>query len=90
MVKKARLGLYLEDDEIKRQIKVAAAKRGVSTTRYCAEAIEERLKKEGEMSDSDEDYKRRKALIVRVDKLSKEIGPIGKKASELVKEGRRR
>jgi hypothetical protein len=27
MATKARLGLYLEDEEIKRQIKVAAAKR---------------------------------------------------------------
>jgi len=26
VAKKARLGLYLEDDEVKRQIKVAAAK----------------------------------------------------------------
>ena len=33
---KARLGLYLEDEEIKRQIKVAAAKRGMTATDYCA------------------------------------------------------
>ncbi|GEM_PF-1344198 len=90
MVKKARLGLYLEDEDIKRQIKVAAAKRGISTTKYCAEAIEERLKKEDEMSDNDEDYRRRKDFLERVDKLRKEIGPIGKTAAELVKEGRRR
>ena len=43
MAKKARLGLYLADEEIKRQIKVAAAKRGMTATDYCAQAIEERL-----------------------------------------------
>lgn len=90
MVKRARLGLYLEDEDIKRQIKVAAAKRGISTTRYCTEAIEERLKKEGETSGADEDYKRKLALISRIETLRKEIGPVGKTAAELVKEGRRR
>ena len=90
MTKKARLGLYLENEDIKRQIKVAAAKRGISTTEYCTQAIRERLKKEGEMSDSDKILKERMALLSHMDKLSKEIGPIGKTAAELVKEGRRR
>ena len=87
---KARLGLYLADEETKRQIKVAAAKRGISTTEYCTQAIEERLRREGETSDSDEALKQRLAFLKRVDKLSREIGPIGKTAAELVKEGRRR
>lgn len=39
MAKKARLSLYLEDEELKRQIKVAAAKRGMTVTDYCADAI---------------------------------------------------
>ena len=90
MVKKARLGLYLADEETKRQIKVAAAKRGISTTEYCTQAIEERLKREGETNLGDEEYKRRMALIARMDKLSDEIGPIGITAAELIKEGRHR
>jgi len=90
MVKKARLGLYLENEDMKRQIKVAAAKRGISTTEYCTQAIEERLKKEGEASDADEDYKRKVALISRLDKFSKEVGPVKMTAAELIKEGRRR
>ena len=90
MVKKARLGLYLEDEEIKRQIKVAAAKRGISTTAYCAEAIKERLKKEGEAVSTDEEYKRKLALIARIEELRKEIGPVKMTAAELIKEGRRR
>jgi hypothetical protein len=39
MTKKARLGLYLEDEEIKKQINVAAARKSISTTAYYAEAI---------------------------------------------------
>lgn len=88
MAKKARLGLYLADVEIKKQIKIAAAKRGMSTTAYCAEAIEERLRREGEMGDKIDRTKI--ALLSRMDKLKKAIGPVGKRAAELVKEGRRR
>ncbi len=88
MTRKARLGLYLEDGEIKKQIKIAAAKRGISTTAYCAEAIRERLQRDGEMSDKvDRD---RLALLSRMDKLRQEIGPVGATTAELVEEGRRR
>lgn len=88
MTGKARLGLYLEDGEIKKQIKIAAAKRGISTTAYCAEAIRERLQRDGEMSDKvDRD---RLALLSRMDKLRQEIGPVGATTAELVEEGRRR
>jgi len=88
MTRKARLGLYLEDGEIKKQIKIAAAKRSISTTAYCAEAIRERLQRDGEMSDKvDRD---RLALLSRMDKLRQEIGPVGATTAELVEEGRRR
>lgn len=88
MAKKVRLGLYLEDEEVKKHIKIAAAKRGMSTTAYCEEAIKEKLVKEGELSDKERE--RRKALLARMDKLREEIGPIGTTVSELVKEGRHR
>ncbi len=88
MAKKARLGLYLEDEELKTQIKIAAARKGVSTTAYCAEAIKEKLVRESKISE--EERERRKALLARMDELSAEIGPIGVTASELIKEGRRR
>ena len=88
MTRKARLGLYLEDGEIKKQIKIAAAKRSISTTAYCAEAIRERLQRDGEMSDKvDGD---RLALLSRMDKLRQEIGTVGITTAELVEEGRRR
>ncbi len=88
MTRKARLGLYLEDEEIKKQIKIAAARRGISTTAYCAEAIRERLQRDGEMGDKA--TKARLALVSRMDKLRGEIGPINITTAELVKEGRRR
>jgi len=86
---KARLGLYLKDEEVKRQIKVAAARRGMTVTDYCARAIEERLIKDGERSAEGED-KNKVALLSRMDKLRQEIGPIGISTAELVEEGRRR
>jgi hypothetical protein len=89
MGKKARLGLYLEDEETKRRIKIAAARKGVSTTTYCTEAIKERLMKDGEMSD-DATGNKRALLLARMDDLRQQIGPIGMSTSELVKEGRRR
>jgi len=89
VAKKARLGLYLEDEEIKRQIKVAAAKRGMTTTDYCARAIEERLMKDGER-DNNNEARDKAALLSRMDKLRQEIGPIGAPTAELVEEGRRR
>jgi hypothetical protein len=84
-----RLGLYLEDEEVKRQIKIAAAKRGMAVTDYCAEAIEERLVRDGERNAKGEG-KDRVAFLSRMDQLRQEIGPIGMRTSELVEHGRRR
>ena len=89
MANKARLGLYLKDEEVKRQIKVAAARRGMTVTDYCARAIEERLTKDGERIAESGD-KNKVALLSRMDKLRQEIGPIGMSTAELVEEGRRR
>ena len=88
MTKKARLGLYLEDEAIRRQIKVAAAKRGMSSTAYCAQAIKERLVSDGEITDKADGNK--KALLARMDRLRQEIGHVGMPAAELIEEGRRR
>jgi hypothetical protein len=88
VTKKARLGLYLEDEIMRRQIKVAAAKRGMSTTAYCTQAIKERLMRDGELIDKADGNK--KALLARIDRLRQEIGPVGMPAAELVKAGRQR
>ena len=89
MSNKTRLGLYLEDEEIKRQIKVAAAKRGMTATDYCAQAIEERLMRDSERKTKN-DAQNKVALLSRMDKLRQEGGPIGMSTAELVEEGRRR
>lgn len=88
MTRKARLGLYLEDEEVKKQIKIAASKRGISATAYCAQAIQERLRRDGEISEKVHGDKI--ALLSRMDKLRQQIGPIGKTTAELVEAGRRR
>ena len=94
MAKKARLSLYLEDEEFKRQVKVAAAKRGLAVTDYCAEAIEKRLVRDGRgawlRASLGNANKEKSALLDRMDKLKQVIGPIGLRTSELVEEGRRR
>ncbi len=86
MVKKARLGLYLEDENMKRQVKIAAARRGLSATAYCLQAIEERLRRDNEIGNDTG----KAALLSRIDRLSKELGPTDMTAAKLVDEGRRR
>jgi len=49
MGKKPRLGLYYENELIKRRIEHACARRGISTTAYCTRAIEECLVRDGEL-----------------------------------------
>lgn len=88
MNKKTRLGLYLEDELMIRRIKVAAAKRGLSATAYCAQAIKERLVRDGEISDKTDGNK--KALLAQMDRLRQEIGPVGMPTAEFIDEGRRR
>ena len=89
MLKKARLGLYLKDEEIKRRIKIAATIQGMTTTDYCAQAIEERLARDGMGSIADVD-KSHKVFLSNMDKLRQEIGSIGVSTAELVNEGRKR
>jgi hypothetical protein len=86
MLKKARLGLYLENEDIKKRVKIAAAKRGLSTTTYCARAIKDQLRRDGEVSDDTD----KTTLLARIDKRRKEIGPLGMTAKELVETGRRK
>ena len=90
MTTRARLGLYLEDEDMKKQIKLAAAKRGVTLTDYCAEAIEERLVRDGERRPDQRRSKDRGTLLTEMDRLRKVIGPIDVTTSELVDLGRRR
>ena len=58
------------------------------TTAYCAQAIKDRLVRDGEITDKADGNK--KALLARMDKLRKEIGQVGMPAAELIQKGRRR
>ncbi len=42
-MKRTRINIYLEDPEIRRQVKTAAAKKDMSVSRYCMQAIMERI-----------------------------------------------
>jgi len=89
VTRKARLGLYLEDEEVKKQIKVAAARRGTTATDYCTQAIEERLIRDGERKARGEDESKA-AFLSRMDEFRQKIGPIGASTTEIIEEGRRR
>lgn len=86
-----RLGLDLRDESMKRRIKVAAAKRGMTVSDFCLEAIEQWLAKDGERKPANpETEEDPRALLRRMDELSEKIGPIGVPTWQLVEEGRRR
>lgn len=85
----SRLNIYLDDPELRTKIKIAAARRGVSTSAYCLEAIREKLAREGEQTIDDERMKKRQEAARRLDALRSSIGRIGTPVSELVAEGRR-
>ena len=45
---KARVNIYLDNPDIRRKVKTAAAKRDLSISQYCLRAIREKLIEEGE------------------------------------------
>src|ERR1700676_3497717 len=79
-----RLNIYLDDPELRKSIKVAAARQGVSTSAYCLEAIRDRLARERLTAADDERTMRRQAAARRLDALRDTIDPIGVPVSELV------
>lgn len=94
MAKKTRLDITLENEELKSQVREAAAKHGKSMSSYCVEAVVEKLARDNKLVDKGklnaEEIERRKAILARIDKRREEIGPIGTSVTELIKEGRKR
>lgn len=86
MGKKPRLGLYYENELIKRRIEFASARRGISTTAYCTRAIEECLVRDGELGSPEE----RKKYIDELDKKREALGPLGMPTSEITRDSKRR
>jgi hypothetical protein len=86
MGKKPRLGLYYENELIRKRIEYASARRGISTTAYCTKAVEECLVRDGELGTPEE----RKQFIEDVDKARAELGPLGIPTAEVTKDPKRR
>jgi hypothetical protein len=93
-MKRPRLNIYLEGNDIKRRIKIAAAKRDISITEYCTRAIAEQLIRDGDAAGYEavgrEDVRDKEQILREMDELRQSIGPIGVSVTELIHEGRRR
>ena len=93
-----RLNIYLDSGELRRRIKIAAASAGVSLSAWCLQAIRARLQSEGESGADAGDPAvgaagrpgSPVAAAEALDRLRRQIGPIGVPVSELIQEGRRR
>lgn len=83
----SRLNIYLDEPELRRAIKIAAANEGVTLSAYCLKAVRSRLVEDGFLAGSSD----RQAEAARgMDRLRRQIGPIGTPVRELIHEGRRR
>ena len=82
---RARINIYLDSPETRGRIRVAAARRGMSISAYCAEAIRRQL--EGETEEPDRERMLRAAR--RMDRNRLRTGRIGIPVSELIREGRK-
>ena len=82
-----RVNIYLDDPDLKREIKIAAANGGVTLSAYCVEAIQQRLAREQSQM-----VRKAKPTTLdaaqAMDQLRGEIGPIGIPVRELIDEGR--
>ncbi|HXO20844.1 MAG TPA: hypothetical protein VOA87_13080 [Thermoanaerobaculia bacterium] len=83
-----RLNIYLDQPELHRAIKIAAARKGVTLSAYCLEALRDRLAEEDHSSQAPAISPRDAAKAL--DRLRNRIGPIGVPVHELIAEGRRR
>ena len=79
-----KMTLYLEDEKIHKSIKQAALDLKLSLSEYCLEAVKERLEKDGYLRGR----KQQQRMAANMDRLRKEIGPIGVPVHKLIEEGR--
>ena len=86
--KYVRVNIYLDDPRLKRDIKIAAADEGVSLSKFCVEAIKDRLRRSRSDTATQEARKQRESATA-LDRLRNEIGPIGISVRDLIEEGRR-
>lgn len=82
-----RVNIYLGEPGLREAIRVAAACQGMTISAYCLAAIRRRLADEGLLPASEAD---RLAAATALDRLRRQIGPVGVPVRQLVAEGRRR
>ena len=82
-----RLNIYLDRPGLRETIKVAAARRGVTVSAFCLEAIRRRLTEEGYLPSSE--MTTAQAAAKSLDDLRHQIGPIGLPVRDLIAAGRR-
>jgi hypothetical protein len=87
--KQVRVNIYLDDPEMKREIKIAAANRSVTQSAYCVEAIRQRLERERSVETAAGSRPRSRDAAKALDRLRVEIGPVGIPVRDLIDEGRR-
>ncbi len=85
----SRLNIYIDEPRLRETIKVAAARAGVNLSSYCLEAVRHRLAEEGYLA-APEAPAGPRAAAQALDRLRRQVGPIGVKARDLVAEGRSR
>lgn len=82
-----RLNIYLDRPDLREKVKVAAARKGVTVSSYCLAAIRQRLIDDGLLPAADEAGPR--AAAQALDRLRRQIGPIGVPVRDLITAGRR-
>jgi len=88
------INIFLDDPSLRAQIKIAAARHGVTIGAYCLDAIRHRLSEEGLLSASETEEPASmaspRAAAHTLDRLRQQLGTIGVPVHDLIAEGRRR
>lgn len=82
----ARVNIYLDDPHLRIAIKVAAARSGITVSAYCLQAIRRRLADDGLIPHQAGPGVKQAAASL--DRLRRQVGPIGISVRELIAEGR--
>lgn len=80
-----KVSIYLGDPELRRRLKLAAARRDTTISAFCEEAIREKLAREESAVPGTA-----RAAAKRLDERRARFGPIKISTADLVKEGRYR
>lgn len=80
----ARINIYLDEPSLHAEVRLAAARQGITLSAYCTEAIRRRLESERAGAAAS-----RAGAAEDLDRLRNRLGPIGVPVTDLIAEGRR-